>query len=99
MKLYLADGTKIIATKQPRDFARPRGLTRRQCFGRTWDSIGGTIDGVGHDFYFDSTWGKNFWVRFKDGMMYTIPIRGVASTSRVRRVAPLFTKNPMEASE
>ena len=93
MRLYLEDGTKIIARKHP------RGLARRNCFGRSWDRMGGTIDGVGHDFHFDSTWGKNFWFRFNDGMMYSIPIWEVERTRHGFGVAPLFTEIPKEASE
>jgi hypothetical protein len=92
MRLYLADGTKIIATK------RPRGLAKRQCFGRTWDRVGGVIDGVRTDFFFDSTWGTNFWFRFKDGYWYSVQIWESEGRRSGFGVAPLFTKNPKEAT-
>lgn len=54
MRLYDLKNTKFIATKTQ----RPKF---KMCFGRTWDRDTKTIDGMTTEFFYDTTWGMNFY--------------------------------------
>lgn len=84
MRVFNKEGKLVAYAKATR---RPKFSHHR---GRTWDCIDKVIDGKVVEFWFDSTWGENFYFEFNDRWYY-MPIIRRDYTDGLKYREELFT--------